>query len=108
MFLDKYSGITNVVAVGNKTIVTPDKTPGIDKGNIILENTCFGLAPKSRADSIYDLSIFINVVYIGIIINGKYTYTIPIIAAKSYAKKSIASIPNHPNILFNGPCISNI
>ena len=47
---------------GMNTIVTPERTPGRDRGRVIFRNTRLVLAPRSRAASTNEWSIFSSTV----------------------------------------------
>ena len=71
------SGIIKFPRVGMKVKTIPATIPGTQYGNVIFQNVCRGLAPRSREASRSEKSIRSREEKIGKIMNGKFQYTNP-------------------------------
>src|SRR4030042_2361148 len=85
------SGTTNMPIAGIKVRIVPAIIPGTLRGNVTLRNAIQGGAPRSAAASRSEFSIFSRDVYNGNTINGKNSYTIPIITAVGVYNRLIGS-----------------
>ena len=69
--------MTKVDTAGMNTMVTPESTPGRDRGKITRRNTCTLSAPRSWAASMTRWSIFTMTEKMGSTIKGRKLYTMP-------------------------------
>jgi len=96
-------GITKVDMDRRNTIMIPLTTPGMESFQVILQKVWKGLAPRSLAASISDLSILLKDVWIGMIIKGIKLQTRPTITEKSVYIMVIGEIPSIFRRLFTRP-----
>ena len=96
-------GITKVDMDRRNTIITPLTTPGIESFQVTFQKVWNGLAPRSLAASISDLSILLKEVWIGMIIKGIKLQIRPSITEKSVYIILIGSSPIFAKMLLMIP-----